>query len=262
MKSRRLVELVAACAALLPIAGSVEAAEIRAVRSGWTAVHFYADTMEELGMQFSRVNATVTSPDVDAVLMESPDLFFSISAQSGLQFKTFDGKLYGGDLTGGALVHEGGLSVTAPASGVVRDMRDFVIGLDASSANLGLTLANGVGLSKSAFEIAYPRYNYDPSTAVLILGPMDLKLTAEFAVSMGKPELAHRTIGQYLEEHRFSDSFRDNYLIPMAAAIWSTPRIKMLDYPAATFVSSRSKGMFSRSRRLSGFVSRSDFART
>ncbi len=195
MKSRRLVELVAACAALLPIAGSVEAAEIRAVRSGWTAVHFYADTIEELGMQFSRVNATVTSPDVDAVLMESPDLFFSISAQSGLQFKTFDGKLYGGDLTGGALAHEGGLSVTAPASGVVRDMRDFVIGLDASSANLGLTLANGVGLSKSAFEIAYPRYNYDPSTAVLILGPMDLKLTAEFAVSMGKPELAHRTIG-------------------------------------------------------------------
>ncbi|MFO0994988.1 MAG: FAD-dependent oxidoreductase [Hyphomicrobiales bacterium] len=49
--------------------------------------------------------------------------------------------------------------------------------------------------------------------------------------------LAHRSIGQYLEERRFSDAFRDNYLIPMAAAIWSTPRIKMLDYPAATFVS-------------------------
>lgn len=49
--------------------------------------------------------------------------------------------------------------------------------------------------------------------------------------------LAHRSIGQYLRERRFSDAFRDNYLIPMAAAIWSTPLIRMLDYPAATFVS-------------------------
>ncbi len=49
--------------------------------------------------------------------------------------------------------------------------------------------------------------------------------------------LAHRSIGQYLQERGFSGAFRDNYLIPMAAAIWSTPRIKMLDYPAATFVS-------------------------
>jgi hypothetical protein len=45
------------------------------------------------------------------------------------------------------------------------------------------------------------------------------------------------TIGQYLETRRFSAEFRDDYLIPMAAAIWSTPRVKMLDFPAATFVS-------------------------
>jgi predicted NAD/FAD-binding protein len=50
-------------------------------------------------------------------------------------------------------------------------------------------------------------------------------------------ELAHRSIGDYLRHRKFSDAFRDNYLMPMAAAIWSTPRIKMLDYPAAAFVS-------------------------
>lgn len=49
--------------------------------------------------------------------------------------------------------------------------------------------------------------------------------------------LAGRTIGDYLVHRRFSTEFRDNYLIPMAAAIWSTPRIRMLDYPAATFIS-------------------------
>ena len=45
------------------------------------------------------------------------------------------------------------------------------------------------------------------------------------------------TIGQYLQTRKFSAEFRDDYLIPMAAAIWSTPRVKMLDFPAATFVS-------------------------
>ena len=49
--------------------------------------------------------------------------------------------------------------------------------------------------------------------------------------------LGARTIGEYLEFRRFSAEFRDNYLMPMAAAIWSTPRARMLDYPAATFIS-------------------------
>ncbi|MBO6725141.1 MAG: FAD-dependent oxidoreductase [Rhizobiaceae bacterium] len=49
--------------------------------------------------------------------------------------------------------------------------------------------------------------------------------------------LGARTIGEYLDFRRFSREFRDNYLIPMAAAIWSTPRIKMLDYPAESFIS-------------------------
>ncbi|MCO5057625.1 MAG: FAD-dependent oxidoreductase [Rhizobiaceae bacterium] len=44
------------------------------------------------------------------------------------------------------------------------------------------------------------------------------------------------TIGDYLSRKGFSDTFRDNYLVPMAAAIWSTPRAKMLDYPASSFI--------------------------
>lgn len=44
------------------------------------------------------------------------------------------------------------------------------------------------------------------------------------------------TIGDYLQSRRFSDRFRDDYLIPMAAAIWSTPKVKMMDFPAASFI--------------------------
>ena len=44
------------------------------------------------------------------------------------------------------------------------------------------------------------------------------------------------SIGDYLEFRKFSPRFRDDYLIPMAAAIWSTPRVKMLDFPADAFI--------------------------
>ena len=47
---------------------------------------------------------------------------------------------------------------------------------------------------------------------------------------------AGESLGVYLEAHRYSQEFRDWYLLPMAAAIWSCPPRLMLDYPLATFV--------------------------
>ena len=44
-----------------------------------------------------------------------------------------------------------------------------------------------------------------------------------------------RSLGQFLYEGRYSDAFRDWYLLPMAGAIWSCPTQAMLDYPFATF---------------------------
>ena len=44
------------------------------------------------------------------------------------------------------------------------------------------------------------------------------------------------TIGDFVEDAGFSATFRDRYLVPMAACIWSTPLGRMLDYPAQTFV--------------------------
>lgn len=45
-----------------------------------------------------------------------------------------------------------------------------------------------------------------------------------------------RTIGEYITWRGFSARFRDDYLVPMGAAIWSTPRVQMLDFPALAFV--------------------------
>ena len=47
---------------------------------------------------------------------------------------------------------------------------------------------------------------------------------------------AGETLGAFLIRGRYGAAFRDWYLLPMAAAIWSCPTRQMLDYPLDTFV--------------------------
>ncbi|MFZ0847003.1 MAG: NAD(P)/FAD-dependent oxidoreductase [Pseudolabrys sp.] len=44
------------------------------------------------------------------------------------------------------------------------------------------------------------------------------------------------TLGDYLKLGGYGAAFRDDHLLPMAAAIWSAPAKTMLDYPAAAFI--------------------------
>lgn len=44
------------------------------------------------------------------------------------------------------------------------------------------------------------------------------------------------TLGELLKQGKYSDAFRDYHLLPMGAAIWSTPMATMLEYPALTFL--------------------------
>lgn len=48
--------------------------------------------------------------------------------------------------------------------------------------------------------------------------------------------LTSRSIGDYLNWRGFSPGFMNNYLVPIAAAIWSTPAKRMLEFPATYFV--------------------------
>ncbi|KAF2154097.1 FAD/NAD(P)-binding domain-containing protein [Myriangium duriaei CBS 260.36] len=48
---------------------------------------------------------------------------------------------------------------------------------------------------------------------------------------------AYKSIGAYLHEEGYSQAFKDDYLIPMTAAVWSTsPDKASLDFPAITLV--------------------------
>lgn len=52
-----------------------------------------------------------------------------------------------------------------------------------------------------------------------------------------KRAMDDETIGEYLEREGYSDAFRDDYLIPMTAAVWSTSPDKCtLEFPAVTLV--------------------------
>ncbi len=43
------------------------------------------------------------------------------------------------------------------------------------------------------------------------------------------------TLGDYLDRERYGTGFRDWYLLPLAGAIWSSPRREMLDFPLPSF---------------------------
>lgn len=57
--------------------------------------------------------------------------------------------------------------------------------------------------------------------------------TTRMALEGSAPE---QSLGEYLASAGYGAGFRDWYLLPMAAAIWSCPTRTMLDYPLATFV--------------------------
>lgn len=60
--------------------------------------------------------------------------------------------------------------------------------------------------------------------------------------------LHDKTLGDYLSERRFKGRFLTDYLVPMGAAIWSTPVDRMLEFPALSFVN-----FFSNHRLLNWF---------
>jgi predicted NAD/FAD-binding protein len=58
----------------------------------------------------------------------------------------------------------------------------------------------------------------------------DARPSPTVAVNLDEP------LGEFLAREGYSDAFRDLYLLPMAAAIWSCPMQRMLAFPVGTFV--------------------------
>ncbi|HBK92774.1 MAG TPA: NAD/FAD-binding protein [Parvularcula sp.] len=71
-----------------------------------------------------------------------------------------------------------------------------------------------------------------PSHWSMICDLLRFNREARAAVEDGLDE--EMTLGAFLVRHRYSKAFVDRFLAPMAAAIWSTPSLDILEYPAAS----------------------------
>jgi len=61
------------------------------------------------------------------------------------------------------------------------------------------------------------------------------RICTELARS-GQERALAQPIGEFLDEQRFSAAFRDWYLLPMVACIWSCPTAQMLSFPISTLI--------------------------
>lgn len=61
---------------------------------------------------------------------------------------------------------------------------------------------------------------------------------APLVLTNSSANLSYETFSlrDYLLVHHYSDAFINDHLIPMSAAIWSTPDIRMMDYPICSFI--------------------------
>ncbi|KAF1951115.1 amine oxidase-like protein [Byssothecium circinans] len=110
----------------------------------------------------------------------------------------------------------------------------------ASSMTFGISRDNGAfewsGTSLSAL-FAQPTNALKPTFWRMIFDIIRFNLfSLDLLASPSNPS-STLTIGEYLEKKGYSDAFRDDYLIPMTACVWSTgPDKCALEFPALTLV--------------------------
>jgi uncharacterized protein len=82
---------------------------------------------------------------------------------------------------------------------------------------------------------AQPSNVFKPRFWLMLRDMMRFNKAATALAQSGAP-IVDQTLQQYLDSNQYSQSFRNDYLLPMAAAIWSCPVQQILAFPLHTFV--------------------------
>lgn len=101
----------------------------------------------------------------------------------------------------------------------------------AVSSNKGELEYNGTDLRGL---LAQPSNMIKPSFWLMIKDLLRFYRNAEAMATAAETE--QLTLGELLKKHRYGKHFIYDHLLPMGAAIWSTPVDKMLEYPASSFL--------------------------
>jgi predicted NAD/FAD-binding protein len=104
------------------------------------------------------------------------------------------------------------------------------------SVSIGAGEFEWIGRTKDVFAglFAQRRNIVNPRYLGMLLEILRFQKAAQQDLHGGR--LAGLTLGDYIAAGRYSAYFRDRYIVPMGAAIWSTPVERMLDFPAENFV--------------------------
>jgi predicted NAD/FAD-binding protein len=112
--------------------------------------------------------------------------------------------------------------------------------LGVATENSDMSFSASLGDGALEYEGSLPGLAAQPSNLVkprywrMIVDMLRFFREAETLLS--EPGAESLSLGDYLRREGYSDSFINDHLLPMGAAIWSAPLPQMLDFPAASFV--------------------------
>jgi len=112
--------------------------------------------------------------------------------------------------------------------GVASQETDMSFGVSVSNGEFEYSGSDLAGLLAQKRNVLRPRF----------WGMMRdiLRFYRESAKDLRHPESETMTLGEYLSQNDYSQAFQQDHLLPMGAAIWSTPVEEMLNYPLKAFV--------------------------
>jgi uncharacterized protein len=113
------------------------------------------------------------------------------------------------------------LGVTSAPSTMSFSVRNDYAGIEWAGTDIGSLFAQ----ARNAFRPRFWR----------MLGDL-LRFNRETTAMQIEGRVYDVTVGEFLEAGNYSGPFRDWYLLPMAAAIWSVPERDVLDFPLPTFI--------------------------
>lgn len=155
-----------------------------------------------------------------------------------------DGRLGGHSNT--ATVDYGGASIDVDTGFIVynelvyRNLTPFFdhLGVVTEKSDMSLSVCSGPTLEWSSDVptgvFAWKRSLLDADHWAMLRDMA--RFNARAQADNGSPDLEHMTLRDYIARTGVGRAVVERYIVPMGAAIWSTPHEEMLDYPAASFV--------------------------
>ncbi len=112
------------------------------------------------------------------------------------------------------------------------------LGVETQLSDMSFSVSDPVGYEWSSNPgglFAKRRNLFNPNFIGMLLEILRFNKLAQADVEAGTIP-SDMTLGAYLTNLGMSDRFRRNYILPMGAAIWSTPEAQMDAYPALSFL--------------------------